>query len=189
MEYVILRASHPTYLNLQLPGEVAQLIEFDASEDRAGRTLARSVAFFARGTGVARVVSSARAGSQIPIETVRERLLATARLTDKLVFSLPEALSRHLGLHLQPREVGGPRMTDDGILWFLPAPEYYEFRAQERAGKSWTGIRGGGMARVYVAKSELPGYPELERLENRIEQEEWEAPPVAPSRPARLRPA
>lgn len=189
MEYVILRASHPTYLNLQLPQEVAQLIEFDSAEERSGRTLARSIAFFARGPGVARVAASARAGGQIAIETVRQRLLATARLTDKLVFSLPDGLSRHLGLHLQPREAGGPRVTDDGILWFLPAPEYYDFRSQERAGKPWTGLHGGGLARVYVAKSELPGYPELEHLENRIEQEEWEPRSGLPNRAVRARPA
>ncbi|MCI4363273.1 MAG: hypothetical protein L3K13_03095 [Thermoplasmata archaeon] len=175
MEYVILRAAHPTYLNLQLPGEVATLIEFDDTEPRRSRTLARTIAFLSRGPGVVRVAASSRAEEFLPVETVRRRLLASARLSEKRVFALPTAVSRHLGLHIQAAEPGQPRFTDDSLLWFLPAPEYYEFRTQERSGKRWQGPSGGGLARVYLARSELPGHEELEEVEARIEREEWPA--------------
>jgi hypothetical protein len=175
VEYVVLRAAHPTYLNLQLPTEVASLIELEGLEDRRGGTGGRTIAFLVRGPGVVRVVSSARAEEILPVETVRRRLLASARLTEKLVFALPAAVSRHLGLHIQSGGTGEPRFTDDAVLWFLPSPEYYEFRARERAPKGWTGPAGGGLARVYLSRSELPGKEELEEVDGRITREEWPA--------------
>ncbi|HEV2449897.1 MAG TPA: hypothetical protein VGU43_05775 [Thermoplasmata archaeon] len=175
MEYVVLRAAHPTYLNLQLPTEVASLIELEEHGDRRRSLSGRTVAFLARGPGVVRVVAGARAEEILPVETIRRRLLANARLSEKLVFALPAAVSRHLGLHVQSGGSGEPRFTDDAVLWFLPSPEYYEFRARERARKGWSGPAGGGLARVYLSRSELPGREELDEMDGRITREEWPA--------------
>ncbi|MGI0131794.1 MAG: hypothetical protein ACREDK_01665 [Thermoplasmata archaeon] len=173
MEYVILRAAHPTWLTLQLPNEVAQLIQYDPDEVRDLRSPGRGIAFLARGPGIVRVVASFRAPEILAIETVRNRFIAPARLTDKLVFNLPAPVVRHLGLQTSPRGPNDVRATDDSILWFLPAPEYYEFRARERSGKGWTGPSPGGFAHVYLTRSLLPFAPELSDLEARIEAEEW----------------
>ncbi|MCI4335021.1 MAG: hypothetical protein L3K04_05295 [Thermoplasmata archaeon] len=175
MEYIVLRAAHPTYLNLQLPTEVAELIEVDTGEGRRQRPNSRTIAFLARGAGVTRVVAASRAEEFLPVETIRRRVLATARLSEKLVFSLPAAVCRHLGLHIQSQTAGEPRFTDDSILWFLPAPEYYEYRARERSHRPWTGPSGGGLAKLYLARSDLSGHEELEELDNRIAREEWPA--------------
>lgn len=187
MEYVILRAAHPTWLTLQLPGEVAQLIQYDPEEVRDLRTPGRGIAFLARGPGIVRVVASMRASDVLAIETVRNRFIATARLTDKLVFNLPVPVVRHLGLQTQPRGPNDARATDDSILWFLPAPEYYEFRGRERSDKGWTGPSPGGFAHVYLSKSLVPFPAELGELEARIEGEEWRPRIEALQRTARVR--
>ena len=173
MEYVVLRAVHPTWLTLQLPGEVAQLIQYDPHEARGLRGPGRGIAFFLRGPGIVRVVSTYRSPEVLPIETVGNRFLALARLSEKLVFNLPMQVIRHLGLQTQPRGPNAIRATDDSILWFMPAPEYYEFRAQERSDHGWKGPSPGGLAHVYLAKSIVPFPRELSDLETRIEAEEW----------------
>jgi hypothetical protein len=187
MEYVILRAAHPTWLNLQLPGDVAALIQYHPSELRELRNPSRSVAFLARGPGVVRVVASFRAREVLAVETVRNRYIAPAHLTEKLVFSLPGPVVRHLGLRVEPRGGSGARATDDAIIWFLPAPEYYEYRAQERSEKGWSGPSHGGFAHVYLAKSILPLTRELSDLETRIEHEEWKPRLEAIERASRAR--
>ena len=155
MESVILRAVHPTYLNTQLPSEVAELLQYRLEEVRHLTAPARGIAFFARGPGTVRVVASFRAGDLLAAETAKNRYLAAAQLTEKLVFSLPEAVVDHLGLRSQPRGPHGIKSTDDSVVWFLPAPEYYEFRAAERAGRPYAGPATGGLAHVYLAKSLL----------------------------------
>jgi hypothetical protein len=173
MEYVILKAAHPTWLNLQLPSEVSTLIQFDPKEVRELRNPGRGIAFLARGPGVVRVVASYRSPEILAIETIRNRFIAPARLTDKLVFSLPITVIRHLGLQTRPHGKNAGRTTDDGLIWFLPAPEYYEFRARERTEKGWTGPSTGGLAHMYLSKSLLPFSRDLEDLEARIEAEDW----------------
>ncbi|MGI0151419.1 MAG: hypothetical protein ACREC5_05735, partial [Thermoplasmata archaeon] len=61
-EYVVLRSMHPTYLNLQLPTEIGELIQYDPEEVRHRHAPARGIAFLARGLDVARVVPTFRAG-------------------------------------------------------------------------------------------------------------------------------
>ena len=137
MEYVIVRAMHPTWLTMQLPAEVADLIGFRPGSG-PDREASRTIAFLARGSGIARVVASYPAREALAIETVRSRLLATARPGDKLLFTLPTPVADHLGLKVYSR---GPRVrgTDDSLLWFVPAPEYYEFRTVTAAGRPWAG--------------------------------------------------
>jgi hypothetical protein len=172
MEYVVVRAVHPTWLNMQLPTEVAQLIQYRADEVRSLRAPGRGIAFLARGSGVVRVLPTWRAGEWIALETMRNRFIAPAQLTEKLLFNLPEAVARYLELRVQRSAAGAPRFTDDTVVWFLPASEYYDFRARERAGRPWTGPSGGGFTHVYLARSLLPIAPELDAVERRIETEE-----------------
>jgi len=174
MEYVIVRAGHPTWLSTQLPSEVAELLCF-RPEAGPHRDSSRTISFLARGPGVARVIASYPAREALAIETVRSRLVASARPGERHLFTLPAPLVEHLGLQVYSR---GPRLrgTDDRILWFVPAPEYYEYRSVVESGKSWTGPTGGPFARVYVAKSLFPfprEFAQLAETEYRIEEEEW----------------
>lgn len=172
-EYVVLRSVHPTHLNLQMPVEVAELLQYDAEELRSRHGPARGIAFLARGAGLARVVPTFRAGDVLPIETVENRYLATAHLSDRLVFNLPEAVVAHLRIQVLTRPPNDTRFTDDGLIWFLPAPEYYEYRARQRSPRGWKGPSTGGLVHVYVARSLIPWAPELEEIEHRIDSEEW----------------
>ncbi len=174
MEYVIVRAMHPTWLTMQLPTEVADLIGFRPSEG-PDREVSRTIAFLARGPGIARVVASFPAREALAIETVRSRLIASARPGDRHLFTLPTPVAQHLGLHAYSR---GPRVrgTDDSLIWFLPAPEYYEYRSIVEAGKPWSGPTDSPFAHVYLAKSLFPfpkEFLQLAETEFRIEEEEW----------------
>ena len=174
MEYVIVRATHPTWLTMQLPAEVAELICF-RPETGANREPSRTISFLARGPGVARVIAAHPAREALAIETVRNRFIASARPGERHLFTLPTPVVQHLGLHVFSR---GPKLrgTDDRILWFAPAPEYYEYQSVVEAGKSWSGPSGGPFARVYVMRSLFPFPKELStlaELEYRIEEEEW----------------
>ncbi|MGC2033985.1 MAG: hypothetical protein WA761_00895 [Thermoplasmata archaeon] len=173
MEYVILRAVHPSWLVLQLPREVADLIQYQAGEDRDLHPPGRGIAFLARGPGTVRVIPSFRARDVLGVETLRNRFLAVARTNERLLINLPATVTRHLGIKVTTKAPSGTRSTDDGLIWFLPAPEYYEYRARERTKKAWNGPSTGGFAHVYLAKSLLPFPRELSDLENRIELEEW----------------
>jgi hypothetical protein len=174
VEYVIVRATHPTWLTMQLPAEVADLLRYHP-EDGPHRDASRSVSFLARGPGVARLIATHPAREALAVETVRNRLLATARPGDRLLFTLPAPVVQHLGLKVYSR---GPHLrgTDDSLLWLVPAPEYYEYRSVVGAGRPWIGPSGGPFAHVYVVKSLLPLPRDVHFLaetENRIEEEEW----------------
>ncbi|HYA57457.1 MAG TPA: hypothetical protein VEH57_03215 [Thermoplasmata archaeon] len=178
MEYVIVRAMHPTWLTMQLPAEVADLIRF-RPEEGLHRETSRSVSFLARGAGVARVIATHPAREALAVETVRNRLLATARPGERLLFTLPAPVVQHLGLKVYSK---GPHLrgTDDSLVWFVPAPEYYEYRSVVAAGRAWVAPSSGPFAHVYVAKSLLPlprDVAQLAEAEVRIEEEEW-APAV-----------
>ena len=175
MEYVVVRATHPTWLTLQLPNEVADLLRYRPEEGGPHEEASRTIAFLARGPGFARVIASHPAREALAVETVRSRHIASARPGDRGLFTLPAPVVQHLGLRVYSR---GPRLrgTDDTLLWFVPAPEYYEYRSVLEAGKGWTGPTGSPFAHVYVAKSLLPfprDFGHLAELEYRIEEEEW----------------
>src|SRR5208283_1824507 len=85
MEYVGLKTVHPTWLTLQLPSEVAELLRFDPNSRQDSRVPGRGLAYLARGPGIARVVSAYAARELLPVEIVRERYLATAHPTEKLL--------------------------------------------------------------------------------------------------------
>jgi len=188
MEYVIVRATHPTWLTMQLPAEVAELICF-RPEAGPHRDPSRTISFLARGPGVARVIASHPAREALAIETVRNRLIASARPGERHLFTLPTPVVQHLGLHVYSR---GPKLrgTDDRIVWFVPAPEYYEYRSVVEAGRPWNGPSGSAFARVYVMRSLFPFPRELSSLsdqEYRIEEEEWRPTVEALQRVGRTR--
>ena len=169
-----MRAMHPTWLTMQLPTEVATLIRFDPGAAGAGEA-SRTVSFLSRGPGIARIIATHPAREALAVETVRSRLLANARPGDRLLFTLPSPVAQHLGLQVFSR---GPRVrgTDDSLIWFMPAPEYYEYRSVLASGKPWTGPSIGPFAHVYLARSLLPLPKEIAQLaddEFRIEEEEW----------------
>ncbi len=175
MEYVIVRAVHPTWLTMQLPLEVAELIRFRPEEGNS-REVSRAISFLARGPGLVRVIGAHPAREALAVETVRGRLLATARPGDRHIFSLPTAAIRHLDLLVYSRGPRAGRGTDDRTIWFVPAPEYHEYRSVVETGKVWTGPSSGPFAHVYLAKSLFPfprEFSQLAELENRIEEEEW----------------
>ena len=175
MEYVVVRATHPSWLTMQLPGEVADLLRFRPEEEGPHREPSRTISFLARGPGFVRVIAAGPAREALAVEAVRNRLVASARPGDRHLFTLPAPVVQHLGLQAYSR---GPRLrgTDDTLVWFVPAPEYYEYRSVVEAGKPWTGPTGSPFARVYLAKSLLPfprEFGQLAELEYRIEEEEW----------------
>ncbi len=169
-----MRASHPTWLSLQLPSEVADLLGYAPTSKEGGRA-SQSISFLGRGPGIVRVVATYPAREALAVETVRSRLIATARPGEHLLFSLPAAVGLHLGLQTfvkEPRSRG----TDDSVLWFVPAPEYYEYRSIVGSGKPWVRPSSGPLAHVYLAKSLIPlpkEFPRLAETEFRIEEEEW----------------
>lgn len=173
MEYVVLAAQHPRWLNLHLPNEVGELLQFQPSAVRDLRPPARGISFLARGPGIVRVVGSLTAAEVLPLETLRNRFIAPAAVSGKGIFNLPNAVARHLGIETALRGDPELRGTDDQVIWFLPAPEYYEFRAHQRAEKAWTGPSVGGFAHVYLSRGIVPMDPELAQLEGEIEAEEW----------------
>ena len=190
MEYVVLRSSHPTWLTLQLPLDTVELLRFRAPSAHAATDGTGSITFLARGPGIARVLSTHLSREVLAIESVRERLIASARPGERHLFSLPNALLDHLGMQVSVRGPRGGKGTDDQLLWFLPAEEYYDFRAREAAGSPWRGPSLDGSAHVYVAKALLPaprGLASLAATEERIEREEWTNAIAALSAGARSR--
>jgi hypothetical protein len=174
VEYVILRATHPSWLTMQLPTEVAELLCYDPTAER-GTPAARSVSFLARGPGIARVIATYPAREALAVETVRDRLLATSRPGERLLFTLPSPVAQHLGLKVYGRG-GRVKGTDDSVVWLVPAPEYYEFRSVVDGGKRWKGPSSGPFAHVYLVRSLVPFPRELDglaELEYRVEEEEW----------------
>ncbi len=176
MEYVVLRAVHPRWFSVQFPEEAAELLQYHPESPAETRLVSRTIAFLARGPGIVRVVAAHPAREAIAVETVRNRLVGTARLGDRMVFNLPYAVIRHLGLLVHSRGPRAGRGSDDGIVWLAQAPEYYEFRGAREAKKEWTGPTSGGFVHLYLMKSIAPFPRELDHLEeveNRIEEREW----------------
>ena len=110
----------------------------------------------------------------LAVETVRSRLVATARPGDRHVFALPNSLTDYLGLRVVGRGPRAGRGTDDGLVWFVPAPEYYEFHSTLDSKGGWSQPSNAPFAHVYLTQSLYP-FPEgmagLAELEDQIEAE------------------
>lgn len=174
MEYAVLKVTHPTWLTMQLPTEVAELIRFPG-EDRGAAGGRRSISFLTRGAGIARVVATQSAREALAVETVRNRFLASASPGATLLFTLPTRVAGHLKLELVARS-GRSRGTDDNLLWLAPAAEYHEYRRTTASKERWAGFEGGRLAHVYLVKSVVPLPKDVAGLaesDARIEEEEW----------------
>lgn len=175
MEYVILRSVRPTRFTMQLPTEAASLLRYRDPSAKSPADGTGSITFLARGTGIARAFATHLSKEVLAVESVRERFLTNARPGEGHLFAFPARLITHLGIEEYPLSPGRARGTDDTVVWFLPAREYYEYRAGERSG-SWKGPSVGGSAHVYVAKGILPiarGLMGLDRMESEIENGDW----------------
>lgn len=178
MDYVVLRSSHPTWLTLQLPADAVDLLKFRPPSARTASDGTGSITFLSRGPGIARVLATHLAREAIAVESVRDRLIASARPGARHLFSLPTALLSHLGLQVTVRGPREGKGTDDQILWFLPAAEYYGYRQAEADRSAWRGPSVGGSAHLYVARSILPpprGVSQLAAMDDQIERVEWAA--------------
>ncbi len=175
MEYVVVWASHPSWLTLQLPKDVAALLGYQP-EDGRERDVSRSVTFLARGPQVARVVATRRAQEALAVELVRGRVIATARPGERRIFTLPNAVVEYLGLRLLQHGPRARRGTGDGLVWFAPAPDFYEFRALSDDGKPYPRATSSSLVPVYVTHALYPFPAALEDLDEReraIEETEW----------------
>jgi hypothetical protein len=162
--YVVLKATHATFLTLQLPRDVAELIGFDAAESAALRAPGREVAFLARGPGVCRVISLRRSASMLAEEIQFDRFIASARVSRKRLFFLPVAVAHHLGLEVERASPSGKTSTFDSVVWLADAPAYYEYRSgRDRSGRESSDETPP--ARVYVTKSMIPMPLDLEGQE------------------------
>jgi hypothetical protein len=189
VEYVALRAVHPSWLTMQLPQEIAELLQYQP-ESGKDRTSSRTIAFLSRGPGVLRVLAAQPGREVVAIEQVRNRLLANARPGDRLLFNLPAPVLKHLGTQVYSRGPKAGRGTADSLLWLMPAPEYYEYRATVDREEPWKGPSAGPFAHVYLTKSLLPlpkAFEDLADIEYRIEEEEWRPGVAALQRVGRLR--
>lgn len=92
---------------LQVPKVVAELIGLRADLPSPGN----GIAFLDAGPGVARVAAVADPAFGATAKSTRG-LLAVATPTKKLVFSLPRAVERHLGV-----EVPRPREEKEVLVW------------------------------------------------------------------------
>lgn len=163
--WVVIRAIHPSWCTLQVPGDVAQLLGCRPEDLEKLTKPARAVAFLDRGPGVLRVIGVHRSAPLLAREMAQNRVVGTAQLTDKAVFNLPDAVESHLGLQTFKRGDKGASGTDDSVAWLLPEAEYYQFRKDEREGKSY-GMTEGDDVHLYLVKSLFPGLlPSIESME------------------------
>jgi hypothetical protein len=177
--WVVLKATHPSWCTAQLPGEVAELLGCRA-EDLAPLTRpARGIAFLDRGPGVVRVVGMHRSARLLSVEMTANRVVDVAQLTEKMLFNIPDAVERHLGLKTYPRGDRGAQGTDDTLLWFLPETEYAFYRKETREGRGFPGLPDGETPHVYLTKALLGDFrPGLDAYERACEKG------PAPLRPA-----
>jgi len=107
---------------------------------------------------------------------VRGRLIASARPGDRRIFTLPNALTEYLGLRVLQRGPRAGRGTGDGLVWFAPAPDFYEFRSVTDEGGTYTKPSNAPFAPVYVTTALYPfpsGLADLPERERQIEEHEW----------------
>ena len=152
-EFVVVKAVHPSWCTTQLPGEVAELLGAPPEKLARAPREERTVAFLRRPEGTARAILPQEAPDLFAAEMVAGRVLATAQLTDKLVFNIPSGLEAHLGLVTFRRGDGGARGTDDTLAWFLPRSQYEEYRRRSREVADGTPRSLGGPPRVYLCRS------------------------------------
>ena len=156
--WVVLKATTPTWCTLQLPGVVTKMMGVRPQ----GGAPTNAIAFLSAGPGVAQVAAPGGQGNLRPRSRRRELLLATASLTKKGVFHLPEAIIRHIGLRTLERTGPGPRKVDDIVAWVVADSEWERYLSERRGGSPSN--RGEAVFHVYLLRSMFPGLlpPELQ---------------------------
>jgi hypothetical protein len=139
-----------------MPYDVADLLGCQRDDLKGLHRPARSLAFLARGQGTVRVVGLHRSADLLAREMASNTVIAMAQLTEKLVFNIPAALEKYLGVESYPRGNAGTRGTDDMIVWFMPMDEYYEYRTKTRDENAFAGLSSGMLPRIYLSKSVFP---------------------------------
>ena len=137
-KFVVLKAVHPTWCNLQLPRDVAQILGLVPGVP------SQAIYFHESEGRRVRVVVTRE-------ECMSSRPVASAQLTEKMVFNLPTALAHHLGIQISRTKRG--RTTDDMVVWFTPADQYQELRRAPRGGRRPTGLSSGREPQVYVSRN------------------------------------
>lgn len=137
-ELVVLKAVHPTWCNLQLPRDVAQVLGLTPGVP------SQTVHFFESEGRQTRVAVSRE-------ECVGSRSIASAQLTEKMVFNLPTALADHLGMQISKTKRG--RATDEMLVWFTSADQYYGYRRAERGGRRPTNLSPNKGPEIYVSRN------------------------------------
>ncbi len=140
--WVVVKATAPRWLTLQIPRQVAELIGLDARAAKAWRR----IAFLDRGPGVVRVIALGGPASSAEKEPQLARTLAITTPSAGLLLKLPSAVRQHLGLRTLPRGLKRVQGTDDLVAWMVPEPELERVR-QEGVGPG---------VHVYLTKSVFP---------------------------------
>ena len=135
---VVLKAVHPTWCNLQLPRDVVQILGLTPGIPF------QTVHFLESEGRRARVAISRE-------ECMNARSVASAQLTEKMIFNLPTALAHHLGIQISKTNQG--RTTDDMLVWFTPSDQYYRYRRAARDGQRPTGLSPGKEPKIYVSRN------------------------------------
>jgi len=177
LEYVVLTATCPTFLNTQLPSVVQSLLGFQPKTGGLNADASRSITFFARQPGVVRVVTTLQAQFVLGSEYAQNRYLGKASVASRGLFNIPAAVQRALRIRSEPHGDGNARITDDMVMWLVPAPEYFEYAGTVRRGRPWSRPSGSRFTHLYLAKSLLPADPLLASLtefESKVEAEEWQ---------------
>ena len=149
--WVVLKATTPAWCTLQLPGVIAKMIEVKPQ----GGAPTNGIAFFNAGPDLVQVVSAGGRGQLRPCRRRRELLLATASLTRKGVFHLPEAVIRHIGLRTLERADPGPRKVDDIVAWVVAESEWERYLSERRGAPPSN--RVVDVFHVYLLRSVFPG--------------------------------
>ena len=140
--WVVVKATAPHWFTLQVPRVIARALLLRSDLRRPDRKMA----FLDRGPGVAQVVPVYGAPSDVAAELASPRALAVATFTDRLLFTLPSAVRRHLQLRISRRGPGRAAGTNDLVAWMVPERE-------------WEETSPGGtprVVRVYLTRSQFP---------------------------------
>lgn len=176
MEYNLLYVQQPSAgFSMQLGREVASFLRFHPEQSGGRHPSNRHLAFLTRVPGILRVLPETLSPWFVALEDERRRLLARALVSPNLLFCFPLRAVEQLGITTHPHPESGIRSTEDTFTWFVPAPEYYEFKAALRRPRGWTGPSPGGFPHLYVARGVVPfrsPLDELDRTERRIEDGE-----------------
>lgn len=140
--WVVVKATAPHWFTLQVPRVIARVLPLRSELRRRDRRMG----FLDRGPGVAQVVPIYGAPSDIAAELDSPRGLAVATFTDRLLFTLPSAVRKHLELRISRHGRGHAPGTNDLVAWMVP----------ERDWEATSDRETPSTVRVYLTRSQFP---------------------------------